>query len=78
MNANLDGYAKRIDFDWLIVGQETGNRKGKHIVNSEELYATIEFARKANIKLFVKNNLKHYYDYTMCEIELPQEFPEDA
>ncbi len=80
MDASLEGYAQRIDFDWLIVGQETGNRKEKHIVNSEELRATIEFARKAGMKVFVKNNLKCHFDNMMCQTlkELPQEFPEDA
>lgn len=79
MNASLEGFAQRIDFDWLIIGQETGNRKGKHIVNSEELHSTLEFARKASMKVFVKDNLKKHFDAMIgnpLEI-LPQEFPVD-
>lgn len=78
MNASLEGYAQRIDFDWLILGRETGNRKGKHIITMGELHSTIEFARKANMKLFVKNNLKSYFNEMLIPMFkiAPQEFPE--
>ncbi len=80
MDAILEGYAQRIDFDWLIIGQETGNRKGKHIITSDELRDTIEFARKASMNVFVKNILKCHFDYMMCQTlkELPQEFPGES
>lgn len=80
MDASLEGYAQRIDFDWLIIGQETGNRKEKHMVTSEELLSTLHFARKASMKIFVKNNLKsHFCDMLIPELKgIPQEFPEDA
>lgn len=80
MNASLEGYAQRIDFDWLIIGQETGNRKEKHVVNSEELLSTLNFARKASMKIFVKNNLKsHFCNILIPELKsIPQEFPENA
>ncbi len=79
IHASLEGYAQRIDFQWLIIGQESGNRKGKHIVNSDELQSTVEFARKAGMKIFVKDNLKSHFDEKwMIETLkfLPQEFPE--
>jgi len=78
IDASLEGYTQRIDFDWIIIGQETGNRKGKHIVTSTELVYTIEFARKANIPVFVKNNLKIHFDEMSIPIlkTCPQEYPE--
>ncbi len=76
MTASLEGYAQRIDFAWLIIGQD-GNRKGKHIVNSEELRSTLEFARKAGMKVFVKDNLKSHFDEMLIPMfkVAPQEFP---
>jgi len=80
MDASLEGYAQRIDFDLLIIGQETGNRKGKHIVLPVELERTIEFAQKANIKIFVKNNLHIYFDPIFSDPfkNIIQEFPDHS
>lgn len=77
MNASFEEYAQRIDFSWLIIGQETGNRKGKRLVRIDELNATLEFARKANIKIFVKDNLKFYFNEMLVPIlKTPiQEYP---
>ncbi len=77
IDANLEGYAQRIDFQWLIIGQETRNRKEKHIVTSTELISMIEFARKANIPIFVKNNLKiHFNEMSISMLKkCPQEYP---
>jgi len=79
MHANLGGYAQRIDFQWLIIGQETGNRKEKHIVTSPELISTLDFARKLSIPIFVKNNLKIHFDEMSIPIlkNCPQEYPKE-
>lgn len=59
MEASLEGYNLRIDFDLLIVGAETGNRKERITPKTEWIEEIIRFTQKANIKLFLKNNL-HY------------------
>jgi protein gp37 len=67
------------DTDWIIIGQETGNRKEKHIVGSEELLTTINIARKEGIKLFVKDSLKSHFDKNLVLSlkTIPQEFPKE-
>lgn len=59
MTASLEGYAQRINFNWLIIGQETGTRTQKHFVKVDELESTVEFAQRAGMKIFIKNNLLH-------------------
>lgn len=43
--------------DWIIVGAETGNRKGKVIPKKDWIINLIENARSANIPIFLKDNL---------------------
>lgn len=57
MNIYLKDYAQRIDFNWLIVGAETGNRKGKYQFVHEWLWDILDFANKTKIPLFLKDNL---------------------
>lgn len=59
LSISLNGYAQAIDFDWIIVGKETGNRKGKLIPKHEWIEEIIDFAAKADISLFIKNNIEH-------------------
>jgi protein gp37 len=68
MTVNLEGYAQRIDFDWLLVGKETGHRKGRVFPKSTWIGDIIGFCRKANIKLFLKDNLNYFLKI--------QEYPE--
>jgi protein gp37 len=77
MHANLGGYAQRIDFHWLIIGKETGNRIGKYIVTPEMLMSTIEFARKVGIKIFVKDSMEGYFGEMFVDAlkVRPQECP---
>jgi protein gp37 len=77
MHANLGGYAQRIDFQWLIIGAETGNRKGKYIASGDMIRTTIAFARKVGIKLFVKISLEEYFgEMRVDELKVrPQEYP---
>jgi protein gp37 len=44
--------------DWLIIGAETGNRKGKIKPEKEWIELIISNARAENIPLFLKDNLK--------------------
>ena len=78
INASLEGYTQRIDFRWLIIGSESGNRKGKYIVTPDMLASTIAFARKASIKIFVKNSLEKFFNKARVkELKVrPQEYPE--
>jgi protein gp37 len=58
-------------FDWVIVGAETGNRKGKVVPENEWIDSIADYCQKYNIPIFMKNNLKHYD----CLNGLIQEFP---
>lgn len=59
--------------DWLIIGAESGNRKGK-IVPKPEWITHIEWTNE-QIPIFMKDNLKQYLAEYM---NLLQEFPEGA
>ena len=48
-------YPKNIS--WLIVGAETGNRKGKVIPKREWIENIVNACRDANVPVFLKNNL---------------------
>lgn len=56
-------------FDWVIVGAETGNRKGK-IIPEEEWILMIEY--NCGSPLFEKGSLKNIMEY-----DLVQQYPED-
>jgi protein gp37 len=50
------GFSKRID--WIIVGAETGNRKGKIVPNRKWVQQIIVNARKNKTPIFIKENVK--------------------
>jgi protein gp37 len=59
---NIEPIHERIDFwfsktDWLIVGAETGHRKGKIIPDPAWIQALIDNARAEGIPCFIKNNV---------------------
>jgi len=64
ISINLEG------IDWLIVGAETGNRKGKIIPKKEWIEDIINYCRDNNIPVYLKDSLKNIYP---AEIK---EFPE--
>jgi protein gp37 len=64
IDINLDGT------DWIIIGAETGNRKGKIIPKREWIEGLINQAKEHNIPIFLKDNLKEHWDG-----EWYQEFP---
>jgi len=45
-------------FDWVIIGAETGNRKGKVIPKLEWIDDIIYYCRKNNIPIYLKDSLK--------------------
>jgi protein gp37 len=55
---------------WVIVGAETGNRKGKVIPKKEWIKAIVNECRKNNIPVFLKNNLAPVWDEPLI-----QEYP---
>lgn len=60
--------------DWLIMGVETGNRKGKVVPKRECIASAIEQCRAASVPVFVKQNVvKHFPEFAGI-----REFPEDA
>jgi protein gp37 len=48
--------------DWIIIGAETGNRKGKIIPKREWIEGLINQAKEHNIPIFLKDNLKEHWD----------------
>jgi protein gp37 len=56
---------------WIIVGAETGNRKGKIVPELPWLWAIEIYARGKGIPLFFKESLREQ----LGEYEFPQEFP---
>jgi len=44
--------------DWIIIGAETGNRKGKVIPKKIWIKNLISFGRKSKIPIFIKDNTK--------------------
>jgi protein gp37 len=61
IHEKIDFWFSRSRVDWLIVGAETGNRKGKIKPKMEWITAIIENARTEKIPLFIKGNL-HWPD----------------
>ena len=57
--------------DWVIVGAETGNRKGKITPQPEWVEKLVDKCAEYKKPIFMKNNLKQYYDG-----EIKQEFPQ--
>lgn len=68
--ASQDNYLKWVDFDWIIVGAETGNRKGKITPKNYWIKEIRDYCLVRNIPLFEKESLKPIMK------KLIQEFPE--
>lgn len=63
-------FMKWITVDWIIVGAETGNRKGKRIINKQEIDFMRDNCFRYQIPLFEKESLRPIMG------NLIQEFPE--
>ena len=55
---------------WMIIGAETGNRIGKITPKEEWIQELIDFANREEVPIFMKDNLKPYWNGV-----LRQEFP---
>lgn len=58
-------------FEWIIVGAETGNRKGKADPKREWVEKLVDLCRRAEIPVFMKGSLSDVWGE-----QLIQEFPE--
>jgi len=65
---NIDAWRPR----WIIVGAETGNRKGRVIPDVDWLWQIYEYAKDRDIPLFFKNSLRSLY---LKGSYFPQEYP---
>jgi len=54
-------YLNLEDIDWVIIGAETGNRKGKIIPKKEWIEDIVNYCRDNNIPLYLKDSLKDVY-----------------
>ncbi len=67
----LNPFGEMIDFpDWIIIGAETGNRKGKVVPPKDWINEIAEAGKKHNIPVFMKESLREI----MGE-DFVQEFP---
>ena len=57
LHGHIDFWFSKKDIDWLIVGAETGHRKGKIIPQSEWVTSILENERYEGIPIFLKGNL---------------------
>jgi len=63
-------FDKRIYVDWVIIGAETGNRKGKVIPKREWIENIVRECRKHNVPVFMKDSLAKIWDEPLI-----QEYP---
>ena len=59
-------------FDWVIIGAETGNRKGKVIPKREWIEDIVNYCTEKNIPIYLKDSLKNIYPSNV------KEFPKEA
>lgn len=63
---NTDGFPR-----WIIIGAETGNRKGKVVPQREWIASIVEQCREAGVPIFLKNNLQDIWGEPLIQ-ELPE------
>jgi len=57
-------------FDWVIIGAETGNRKGKVIPKREWIENIVSYCREQNIPVYLKDSLKGIYPVEIKEFPI--------
>lgn len=60
LNAIEPTYIQK-NIDWVIIGAETGNRKGKVIPNGSWVFNILDFCNNHKIPIYIKDNLVKYY-----------------
>ena len=68
--SKMHSYKYLKHFDWVILGAETGNRKGKVIPKKEWIDDIVDYCKRDKIPVYLKDNLKEIYP-----VEI-KEFPE--
>lgn len=66
---SIEPILERIDIEtidnfepnWIIVGAETGNRKGKVIPEKEWIEVIVDFCNRTGVPLYLKDSLKDIY-----------------
>ena len=58
---NPNDYIGFWDIDWVIIGAETGNRKGKIIPKKEWIVNIVNYFKEASIPVYLKDSLKNIY-----------------
>ncbi len=69
----------KITFDWVIIGAETGNRKGKVIPKKDWIDNIVRQCRKYDVPIFMKRGEKQkdgtYFMENLMGADFVQEFP---
>lgn len=60
-------YLEYSNIDWVIVGAETGNRKGKIIPKREWIDKIVHYCRDRDIPVYLKDNLKNIHPVEIKE-----------
>lgn len=63
---------KNANIDWVIIGAETGNRKGKVIPKLDWVLEIVRYCEHNKIPVYIKDNLTKYY----AECRGYKQFPE--
>lgn len=61
------GYLEHTNIDWVIIGAETGNRKGKIIPKGKWIDDIVLYCRDNNIPIYLKDSLKEIYPVEIKE-----------
>lgn len=54
-------------YNWVIIGAETGNRKSRVIPNKRSIDNIVDYCRKNNIPIYLKDSLKNIYPVEIKE-----------
>ena len=63
-------YLKNHNVDWVIIGAETGNRKDKIIPKKEWIEDIVNYCKKENIPIYIKDSLKEIYPVEIKEFPM--------
>jgi protein gp37 len=63
----LERIEPKFKVDWVIIGAETGNRRGKVIPKKEWIENIVDYCRKNNIPIYLKDSLKDIYPVEVKE-----------
>lgn len=67
---NLSYYLDLTGIDWVIIGAETGNRKGKIIPKREWIEKIVNYCKCYKIPIYLKDSLKDIYPVEIKEFPI--------